>query len=108
MLLGWHRGEVAATFFVEPCPEDFDEVYEFAQVVLDTIAKAAKASKKKADTYRTALMEGCFKDGQVQIMKQPKESDLDLVARVTMGLIRGGVDLERDKWLGVLWRLSHQ
>ena len=77
-------------------------------MVLDTIAKAAKASKKKADTYRTALIEGCFKDGQVQILKQPKESDLDLVARITMGLIRGGVDLERDKWLGVLWKLSHQ
>ena len=78
------------------------------QVVLDTIAKAAKASKKKADTYQTALMEGCFKDGQVQIVKKPKESDLDLVARVAMGLIKGGVNLEQDKWLGVLWRLSQQ
>ena len=77
-------------------------------MVLDTIAKAAKASKKKADTYRTALMEGCFKDGQVHIVKKPKESDLDLMARVTMGLIRGGVDLEQDKWLGILWRLPKQ
>ena len=93
---------------MEPCPRDCDEVYEFSQVVLDTIAKAAKASKKKADTYRTALMEGCFKDGQVHIVKKPKESDLDLMARVTMGLIRGGVDLEQDKWLGILWRLPKQ
>ena len=72
------------------------------------VEKAAKASKKNKETYRTALLEGCLKDGRVPIRRKSKESDEELIARVVVGLIRGGIDLEEDKWLRVVWRWTRQ
>ena len=76
-------------------------------MVVETFEKAAKASKKNPqktiEVYRTALLDGCFRDGQVKLIKKRKETDTDLIARITAGLIRGNVKLDNDKWLRVLW-----
>jgi hypothetical protein len=75
---------------------------------MEVVEKAAKASKKNRETYRTALLEGCLKDGRIPIRRKSKETDMELIARVVMGLIRGGIDLEEDKWLRVIWHWPRQ
>ena len=107
MLIDIHDGDVPGSLFTDPCPEKWDEVWEFARLVVDTFEKAAKASKKNPkktiEVYRTALLDGCFRDGQFKLIKKRLESDTELIARITAGLIRGKVQLEKDKWLRVLW-----
>ena len=98
----------AENLFEDPCPEGCKEAYDFAETVLEVVEKAAKASKKNRETYRTQLLEGCLKDGRVSIRRKRKETDIELIARVVMGLIRGGIDLEEDKWLRVVWHWTRQ
>ena len=84
-------------------------MWDFARNVVDVIEKAAKAKKqnksKAIEVYRTALLEGCLKDGQITVKWKRTESDVDLIARVAVGLIRGQVNLEEDQWFRVLWHL---
>ena len=75
---------------------------------MEVVEKAAKASVKNKETYRTALLGGCLKDGRIPIRRKSKETDMELIARVVTGLIRGGLDLEEDKWLRVIWRWPMQ
>ena len=108
ILVDNYEGEdIPDTLFNDPCPKEWEEVWEFTARVVETFEKAVKASKqqhkKTTEAYRTALLEGCFRDGQVMLEKKRKESDTDLIARITAGLIRGQVNLENDKWLRVLW-----
>ena len=95
--------------FEAPCPKELSEVWDFARNVVDVIEKAAKAKKqnksKAIEVYRTALLEGCLKDGQITVKWKRTESDVDLIARVAVGLIRGQVNLEEDQWFRVLWHL---
>ena len=103
-----HDDEEAENLFEDPCPEGCKEAHDFAETVLEVVEKAAKASKKNRETYRTQLLEGCLKDGRVSIRRKSKETDMELIARVVMGLIRGGIDLEEDKWLRVVWHWTRQ
>lgn len=91
--------------FQKPCPTEAEEVLAFAGRCEQILLKAGKASKKRKgdQLYLTQLLEGVFKDGVIGIRKVRHETDTEIIARATCGLMRAGVNPEDDLVLRAIW-----